>query len=81
VIVDDYTLRALIQRWEPPVQPHCSDCRWACVSGNPRNPTVRCAKGQGRVEMSLAQLIRASRPLQFRPARACPYFESMEDGL
>jgi hypothetical protein len=69
----------VIQGWEPPVVPHCSNCRHASVSGSPDEPTVSCAMAHGTREISLWRLIRPLRPLGFRAAINCPDFASMDE--
>lgn len=77
MIVDEYTVKRVVDDWEPPTDPHCSNCLHAKVGGPVRDPQVRCAKNQGRIVVPLVKLIRPRRPIQFRPARECPDFESM----
>lgn len=69
-------VRELCACWQPRTTPHCSDCRHAVVGGQPSEPTVRCARGHGG-PVPLWRLIRLVRPLGFRPAAACPDFDSM----
>lgn len=73
------TREAIIADWEPPTDAHCSNCLHAVVGGTPEEPRARCEFGYGRGSMPLWTLIRASRPLQFAPARDCADFQSMSD--
>jgi hypothetical protein len=84
-IVDEATERhirdvraAIIEDWQPPRAPHCSNCLHAVVGGTPEEPTVRCERGHGD-ERSLFTLIRPSHSRQFIPAKECPDFSSMSD--
>lgn len=68
----------VIQAWEPLDRPHCSDCRYAKITGNPDRPVAYCAMGEGQ-EIDLWRLIRRLRPLGFRSAEKCPHFSSMSN--
>lgn len=74
--IEPGTLLNTVMRWEVPEKPHCSNCRFAIVQGNPDKPETYCAKGHGNV-MDLWALIRSMRPRQFTPAERCPDFEGM----
>lgn len=78
---DEVLARAMesnaVATWEPHDKPHCSDCRYARVFGEPGKVEVRCAMGEGKDSMPLFKLIRPHRPMQFRPAANCPTFDSM----
>lgn len=66
----------VIQEWEVPDYPHCSNCLHAKVHGHPERPTSYCAKGEGK-DIDLWRLIRRHSPRGFRAADKCPHFESM----
>lgn len=75
----DLTLVRVLDVWEPPQNPHCSNCFHAKVSGPADRPLVRCAQGQGRrTERSLASLLRRG-GYGFRSARDCEFYSSMSD--
>lgn len=73
-----FELARLIRNWEPPKKPHCSNCLFARVSGDPENPTVECAAGHGKT-LTLGMMLRNKAARQFRPAVSCPDWSSMDD--
>ena len=75
---DSRTILRVIQEWEPPRAPHCSNCKHATVMRNPDDPTAYCARGHGPV-ITLWRLIRHPSPRGFRAAEKCPDFSSMSD--
>lgn len=75
-LVPDVLPLRVIQEWEPPKAPHCSNCLHARVTGHPEKPTAYCAMGEGK-EIDLWRLIRRKRPMGFRAADKCPHFDSM----
>ena len=72
-------LLRVIREWEPPKVPHCSNCRFARVTGHTDAPTSYCEMGEGK-EIDLCRLIRPHSPRGFRAADKCPHFSSMSDG-
>lgn len=73
------TVLNVILEWEPPKAPHCSNCRFALVSGDPNEPVASCAQGHGPSSISLWRLIRSKSPRGFRSAEKCPDFSIMSD--
>jgi hypothetical protein len=71
-----YYLRGMIQDWNPPEKPHCTNCLHAKVGGTSDEPTVTCAQGHGR-HLTLVQMIRPKAPRQFVPAVRCADFSDM----
>lgn len=71
--------RQLLDRWDPDARPvHCANCAHARVEGDPDDPCVRCAAGQGGDRrLSLYSLIRPRTPACFRRADQCPGFTSL----
>jgi hypothetical protein len=76
--LEPYTLLSVIESWEPPIYPHCSDCLHARVGGSPEQSSATCAMGHGGT-IDLWRLIRRSSPRGFRSAAKCPDFSSMDD--
>lgn len=76
---EPYGLLNIVMRWEPPTNPHCSNCRFATVNGSPDAPMVACAQGHGTGAKPLPLLIRGKNARGFRSARTCPDFSSMSD--
>lgn len=75
--VSPYYLKGMIEAWDPPAKPHCSNCLFAKVSGTSDEPMVTCAKGYGTKPLALAVMIRARHARQFTPAADCPGYEDM----
>lgn len=84
-VVDQAALQHYITTWEPPVIPHCSNCRHATIGEGQdahcriAGPVASCAMGHGQGAISLFRLIRPKRPRGFRSAIKCPDFVSMSD--
>ena len=74
-----YDVARMIDNWEPPTRPHCSNCSNCRVYGNPDHPLVYCAAGHGddQKRVELGRVIRSNRPIGFRRADQCPAFDSM----
>lgn len=74
------SIEETIEKWTVPRKPHCSNCLNAVVSGDPRDPVVRCKAGHGNTPaISLFRLIRAKSPRGFMQAHLCPDYKSMSD--
>lgn len=71
-----YYLRGMILDWEPSEKPHCTNCRYARVSGSADEPVVTCMMGHGRT-LSLVQMLRPKAPRQFKPAVRCDEYDDM----
>lgn len=69
----------IVQEWEPPIRPHCSDCRHCTVLGDPDRPEVSCAAGHGPRTLDLWRMIRRFHPRGFRAAASCPDWCSMSE--
>jgi hypothetical protein len=76
--LEPYTLLSVIESWEPPIYPHCSNCLHARISGSPEQPAVTCAMGHGDT-IDIWRLIRRPSPRGFRSAAKCPDYCSMDD--
>jgi hypothetical protein len=75
-VISPYYLKGMIEDWDPPDKPHCSNCSNAQISGPSENPLVTCAAGHGR-ELTLVQMLRPKAPRQFVPAVRCPDWGDM----
>ena len=62
---------ALIEGWEPPTSPHCSNCLGARVRGYPEAPEAYCGKGHGPPK-PLWVLLRQRNARGFARAEKCP---------
>ena len=76
-------LTECISRWNPKGKNkvHCSNCRYCKVTTSDipgGEPIVYCSMGFGNVK-PLTQLVRKPYGKQFRDARKCEYFDSMND--
>lgn len=76
-----YDITFLIDSWEPPKTPHCSNCLHCKVNGDPADPYVQCAVGHVSVVsgtvLPLAHLLRRKRARQFVPPERCPDYADM----
>lgn len=71
-----YDVARFTRLWEVPEKPHCTNCLYAKVGGNPENPTVTCAKGYGK-PLTLGSMIRPNFPRQIASAAKCPDYDDM----
>lgn len=75
-----YNLARVIDSWEPPARPNCSNCSNCRVYGRPAAPFVRCAAGYDNGKrIDVGRVIRPVRPVGFRSAIRCPDYDSMDD--
>jgi len=75
-----YDIGRIIDAWEPPDRPHCSNCLNCRVYGTSANPLVYCKAGydEGK-RVELGRVARSHRPHGFKAASKCPSFDSMDD--